>query len=130
MATFAPQNLNLKHFVIKAYQRYFGFKIVDQDKNWVTHICCNRCATNLSMAKQEEEKPFAILMIWRELTDHVIDCYFCMVPPFSKRPSKKKKCTVQYPNSPSDLYFVLHNEDEPVQEAPESFEIESADGRD
>ena len=27
---------------------------------------------------------FAILMVWREPTDHTSNCYFCMIPPVAK----------------------------------------------
>jgi len=29
--------------------------------------------------------PFAVPMIWRELTNHITDCNVCIVPPYSER---------------------------------------------
>ena len=64
---------------------------------------------------------FAVPMIWREPTDHVSNCYFCMVPPIDKGLTKKKKLFVQYPNIPSAIRPVPHGEGLPIPKAPESF---------
>lgn len=74
--------------------------------------------------------PFAVSIIWREPTDHVTDCYFCMIPPIAKGLLNKKIWTVQYLNIPSALHPVLHNKDIPVPELQESYEIESVYGED
>lgn len=50
--------------------------------------------------------PFAVPMIWRELTNHITGCNFCMVPPVQKGITKKKKLTVEYPNIPSAICSV------------------------
>ena len=46
--TFARQRKAITMIVKKVYHLYFGCKIGDQDKSWVPHICCRKCATNLS----------------------------------------------------------------------------------
>ncbi|CAI9623804.1 unnamed protein product [Staurois parvus] len=58
----------------------------DQDKSWAPHICCNSCGTALEqwLNGKKASMPFAVPMIWREPTDHVSNCYFCMVPPIVK----------------------------------------------
>jgi galactose-1-phosphate uridylyltransferase len=70
--------------------------------------------------------PFAIAMVWSEQTNHISDCYFCMVPPlrqgFSK---KKKKWTLCYPNLPSAMRPVPHGEGRPIPEPPEIITMES-----
>ncbi|GBL84843.1 hypothetical protein AVEN_93868-1 [Araneus ventricosus] len=64
-------------------------------------------------------------MIWREPTNHIDDCYFCMVPPASGGFTKKKKRTIEYPNIPSALQLVSHGEGLPIPEPPIDFSISS-----
>ena len=60
-------------------------------------------------------------MIWREPTDHVTNCYFCMTPAFSKGITKKKiSSSMIYPNTPSALRPLPHAEGLPVPVPPES----------
>ena len=63
--------------------------------------------------------PFAVPMVWRNPTDHISDCYFCMTPSVSKRLSKKKKHGIQYPNILLAIRPVPHGEILPVPKAPE-----------
>ena len=104
--TFAAQKKTISPIVRKAYHLYFGCKIGNQDKDWAPHICCHTCAVNLSQWLNGKRKamPFGVPMIWREPTNHIDDCYFCMVPPVSGGITKKKKRTVEYPNIPSALW--------------------------
>ena len=94
--TFASQKRALTQIVKKAYHLYFGCKVGDQDKSWAPHICCNSCSANLCgwLNHKKRSMPFAVSMVWREPTNHVTDCYFCMVPPLQHGTSKKKKCTL------------------------------------
>ena len=91
---------------------YFGCKIGDQDKYWAPHIFCRKCATNLSQWLNDKKHAmlFAVLMVWREASNHKTDCYFCMVPPVSGGITNKKKWTIVYLNIPSALRPVLHGE--------------------
>ncbi|GBN01256.1 hypothetical protein AVEN_114379-1 [Araneus ventricosus] len=103
--TFAAQQNIISAVVKKAYHLYFGCKIGDQDKYWAPHVCCRTCAITLSKWFHGKRKamPFAVPVIWREPTNHIDDCYFCMVPPASGGFTKKKKRTIEYPNIPSAL---------------------------
>ena len=69
--------------------------------------------------------PIAVSMVWRNPTDHISDCYFCMTPPVSKRLSKKKKHDIQYPNIPSAIRPVAHKKILPVPKAPEKYTLDS-----
>ncbi|XP_076325272.1 uncharacterized protein LOC143233190 [Tachypleus tridentatus] len=63
--------------VYKAYVR-------DQYKPWTPHFTCKHCRKPLEAGWYRGEKramKFAIPRIWRELTDHSSNCYFCMVDP-------------------------------------------------
>ena len=55
-------------------------------------------------------------MIWREPTDHVTDCYFCLTN--IKGFSKKNKSKIVYPSSRSALKPVPHGTDIPIPKAP------------
>ncbi|XP_029451745.1 zinc finger protein 544-like isoform X3 [Rhinatrema bivittatum] len=126
--TFASQKRSITALVKRAYYLYFGCKIGDQDKSWAPHICCNTCATNLHqwLNRKRKSMPFALPMIWREPTDHIANCYFCMVPPVGKGLSKKKKWTVQYPNIPSAKRPIPHGKGLPIPDVPELFSLASA----
>ena len=126
---FAKQKKAITAVVKKAYHLYFGCKVGDQDKDWAPHICCRTCATNLSqwLRGKRTAMSFAVPMIWREPTNHVTDCYFCMVPPVSCGLTKKKKWTIEYPNIPSALRPVAHGVGLPVPEAPKDVSISSDD---
>ena len=108
--TFSSQKRSITAVVRKAYCLYFGCKVGDQDKSRAPHICCNTCATNPQQWLNEKRKcmPFAVPMVWRNPTDHISDCYFCMTPPVSKGLSRKKKHGIQYPNIPSEIRPVPH----------------------
>jgi hypothetical protein len=62
---------------------------------------------------------FAVPMIWRELTDQVTGCKFCMVPAIQKGITKKKKLTVEYPNIPSGICPVPNCESLPFPKPPQ-----------
>jgi hypothetical protein len=78
-----------------------------QDKSWAPNFCCVIYVRLLAaLAKDSRCLPFVIPMVWREPTDHVSDCYFCLT---SITPVKaKSKHTVQYPNLPSGM-LVPHS---------------------
>jgi hypothetical protein len=71
--------------------------------------------------------PFAVPVVWRETSNHVTDCYFCMVPPVSGGITKKKKWTTVYPNIPSALCPVPHGEVISVPKPLKEFTINSDD---
>ena len=53
--------------------------------------------------------PFGVPMVWRELKDHLNDCFVCMVN--TKGIGKKNRQNIFYPNIPSELRPVLHSEE-------------------
>jgi len=60
--------------------------------------------------------PFAIPMVWREPTDHVPDCYFCLTSVTGV--IAKSKHTVQYPGLRSVMRPVPHSAELPVSKPP------------
>ncbi|CAH2014076.1 unnamed protein product [Acanthoscelides obtectus] len=110
--TFASQRRSITPLITKAYQLYFGCKLGDQDKQWAPHICCNTCASSLRswLNGKKRSMRFAVPMVWREPTNHINDCYFCMVPCVGQATgmSKKKKSVINYPNIPSAMRPVPH----------------------
>jgi len=113
--------------VKKAYHFYLGCKISDQDKSGAPHICCRKCATNLSQCLngKRHAMPFAVPMVWREPSNHTTDCYFYMVPPVLGGIAKKKRGAIVYPNIPSALRPVLCGEGISVPASPKEFTIDS-----
>ena len=79
--------------LVTAYSAYFGVTIGDQDKTGSPHVCCGSCRSTLEEWLRGKIKcmPFAISRIWREPTNHLNDCYFCMVDVSHYRKSKDKK---------------------------------------
>lgn len=104
--------------VKRAYFLYFKCQIGDQDKTWAPHVCCVSCHINLVqwMHRKKNSMPFAVPMVWREPTDHVRDCYFCITK--TEGFSKKQRDKIQYPNLPSAIRPVPHSEELPVPIAP------------
>jgi hypothetical protein len=76
------------------------------------------CVTGLSRWWHGKQKhmPFGVPMVWREPTNHLNDCYFCMtkISGFST----KNKQNIEYPNLPSALRPVPHSEDVPISTVP------------
>ena len=59
--------------------------------------------------------PFAIPRVWQEPTNHLNDCYFCMIDVSHYRKNKDTKYIV-YPCIPSLIAPVPHYEDLPIPE--------------
>ena len=102
-----------------AYKLYFGMDIGDQDKPWAPHTICGSCRSSLEGWLRGSKKcmPFAIPRIWREPQNHTDDCYFCMVNILKYRKVKGRKA-LTYPNIPSSIAPVSHNESLPVPSPP------------
>ena len=60
--------------------------------------------------------PFAVPMVWREQSDHVTNCYFCMTN--IKRFSRKNKSKIFYPVCRSAIKPVSHDPDLPKPQSP------------
>lgn len=130
--TFASKKRPINSLVKTAYHHYFGIKLGHQDKTWAPHICCNSCFANLHgwINNNGRSMPFGIPMIWREPTNHVDNCYFCMVPPIKKGISRKKKLSIKYPNILSAIRPVPHGDDLPVPNPPGDYSLESDEDED
>jgi len=104
------QRLAITTFVKQCYHAYFGCKLGDQEKSWAPHVVCKTCVEDLRHWYKGDGKcmPFGVPMIWREPTNHVSDCYFCMTK--VKGFSKKNKQKIEYPNLPSAMRPVPHGD--------------------
>lgn len=106
--------------VKEAYLEYFGMPVGDQDKPWAPHVICDYCCRTLEGWFRGEKRmmPFAVPRIWREPSNHLTDCYFCMVDPTRRRKGKNAP-PIEYPDIPSSMAPVLHNQmDLPVPQPP------------
>ena len=72
--------------------------------------------------------PFAIPMVWREPTDHVSDCYFCLTSITGV--TAKSKHTVQYPNLPSAMKPVPHSAELPVPKPSTNMKLSDSESSD
>ena len=79
--TLTRQRHNISLFVKRAYKTYFQVPLGDQEKKWSPHIVCHNCEEMLRDRTKGKQKglPFGIPMMWREPTEHLTDCYFCLV---------------------------------------------------
>ena len=69
-------------------------------------------------------------MIWRESSNHVTDCYFCMTLPVTHGISKKKRLALMRPNIPSAMRPVPHGVGLTVQFSPDSYTESDGSGSD
>ena len=101
-----------------AYKHYFACQEGDKDKKWASHICFNRCRTSLlfRLDGKRKQMPFAVSMVWREQSDHVTDCYFCMtnIKGFSRKYTSK----ISYPVCRPAIKPVPNDLDLPVPQPP------------
>ena len=75
---------------------------------------------------------FAVPRIWRELSDHTANFFFCMVDP-SKRRTRRNASSISYTNFPSFVAPVPQSTDLPVPTPPvrnEPSEEESTGSKD
>ena len=71
-----------------------------------------KLSTFKKWTKGESSFKFGVPMVWRELTDHVTNCYFCMVK--TRGFSGKNKHLIQYPSLPSAIRPVPHSTAVPI----------------
>ncbi|KAL4706484.1 hypothetical protein ACJJTC_015682 [Scirpophaga incertulas] len=105
---------NLK--ICEAYQAYFNLPVKNQDKKWTPHVSCNSCRYTLDgwYRGEKRQMKFAVPRIWREPSDHLTDCYFCIVKPLKGKNSKK----TSYPDLPSTSAPMPHTDTNPVPNPP------------
>ena len=102
-------------FVGKAYLSCFGVKLGDQNKPWAPHSACKSCVEHLrewTNGKRKSGLSFGVPMVWQEPSNHVNDCYFCMV--HLAGVSSRTLSKVAYPNLPSAIRPIPHSDDLPV----------------
>jgi len=80
------------------------------------------------MGKISRSMPFAILIVWREPTDLVSDCYFCLIS--INGVTAKSKHTVQCPDLPSAMRPVPHSAELPVPKPPTNMTLSDSESSD
>ena len=94
------------------YAAYFGMKIRDQDKSWSPIVSCGTMEKWLRGARQSM-RVAKFHELWREPSNHVNVCYFCMVDITTyKKPADRSKLV--YPDIPSSIAPVPHSDQLPV----------------
>lgn len=112
--TLKENRKSITDFVKRAYLGYFGVRLGDQDKTWAPHIVCKTCTEHLrqwTTGKRNSLK-FGVPMVWREPTNHIDDCYFCMVNITGINRNNRSKWT--YPDLASARRPVPHSEEIPI----------------
>lgn len=113
----------------EAYQKVFDRSMSNLDKAWVPTSCCSSCRANLqlSVQKQQIKLPFDLPAVWREPTDHTVDCYFCLTKTYGY--SIKNKSSIIYADvssvdqpsvSPSTSAFGCDDSDKLEGNPPEA----------
>lgn len=125
--TTANQRTTITSFVKQCYLSYFGCKLGDKDKFWAPHRVCTSCVANLRgwYTGKCKSMPFGVPMIWRESTNHIDNCYFCMINITGY--SKKNKRNIEYPNLPSAIRPVPHSEGIPIPVPPQQLQATDSD---
>ena len=83
---------------------------------------------SLNWAKGSRCMPFTIPMVWREPTDHVSDCYFCLTS--ISGVTVKSKHTLQYPHLPYAMRPVPHSAELPVPKCPINMTLSDSESND
>ena len=93
--TFAKEKRSITSHIKKLYKAYFHCDIGDQEKTWVSQVCCLICVKTLSAwyANKNIHIKFGVPMIWRERKDHSNGCYFCQQD-YTGCTTAKKKSTL------------------------------------
>jgi hypothetical protein len=63
----------------------------------------------------------AVPVMWKELTNYLTDCCFCMMHLIQKGITKKKNWIVENPNIPSAIFVKCLNDGLPIPEPSKSF---------
>ena len=109
----APNRKPITSFITLAYHAYFGIKLADQDKAWAPHMVCMACTETLrGWTNGKRSLNFGIPMVWREPTNHVTDCYFCVVDVTGI--IRKNRGSIKYPDFQSARRPVAHCDEIPV----------------
>jgi hypothetical protein len=107
----------------KSHELYFGCKVGDQDKSWAPHSCSSRYSRLLRgwLIGTHQSMLFAIPMVWREYEDHLTDCCCCLTKIDDH--NFKSKHTKFYPNIPSALRPVEHDDSLPNPKPPQQWAL-------
>jgi len=127
--TFKSRRRSFTPLLKKWYELYFGCKVGDQGKSWAPHFCWMTCARLLAAwAKVLRCVSSAIPMFWTEPTDHVADCFFCLISITGV--TAKSKYTVQYTNLPSAMRPVPHSVKLPMSKPPTNMTLSDSESSD
>ena len=123
--TLIKNPLKITEKVKKSYLGYFGVKIGDQDKSRASHVICKGCQVRFIRWHSSASSSFKFgeSMTWRESTNCVNDCYFCMVKIVGF--IAKNKDLIKYRNIPSTICPVAHSWEVPFPSS--SFTSEDMD---
>jgi len=75
----------------RAYFFYFDLKATRTRAR--LHVCCTFCSSKLKVWVNYKGRytSLVVSMVWREPTNHLTNCYFCMMPPIQKGVPRRKE---------------------------------------
>ena len=114
---FLSRQAKFTEFVKKTYLDYFGVNLSDHDKLFAPHVCCKTYVEKSRGWRNGKRKTisFAFPISWREGTDQITDCYFCMIN--LKAMNRNNQRHIQYPDFPSVIRSIPHGSDFPIPES-------------
>ena len=110
----AKYQFNVRDFIKRAYEAYFGMKLGDQNKSWAPYKVCKHCTEMLHLWTQDKVSlmQFGVSMVWPEPKNYHNYCYFCMVDMSGRNQQKKKDW--YYPDIESAQRPIPHCTEVPV----------------
>jgi hypothetical protein len=107
--TFKKFRLVVSDYVKQVYFENFGFNFDTRNKPWVPNMVCKPCIEVLRLWRNKKRPHFKYQtpMIWREPTNHIDDCYFCVVDVNGINKTNRSKW--RYPNVNSVTKPVLYS---------------------
>ena len=75
----------------RAYFLYFDRKATRTRAR--LHVCCTSCSSKLNawVDCKRRSTSLVVSMVWREPTNHLTNCYFCVMPPIQKGVPRRRQ---------------------------------------
>lgn len=122
--TMVKDRQSLTRNLEEAYEKHYNIPLVKAA--WVPNTICATCAQALRNVEKGTRKSltFEVPMLWREPTDHPLDCYFCLSD--VRGINKAKKTGWVYPHNSSSTLPMFKDKSGPSRSQSSSVSITGA----